>query len=109
MATGRGRPQREVVYIGGKAYATVTGAPVQPRSQVPYPTPIQQGDPTQVTNNLVAAETVTTQVGGMAADAYTESGGETPLTAYTVSDAMTLYGPVTCRHLPTLLATLPGS
>jgi hypothetical protein len=109
MATGRGRPGREVVRIGPNPYATVTGAPVQPRGQVPYPTPIQQGDPTQVTNNLVAAETVTTQVGGMAADSYTESGGETPLTAHTVSDAMTLYGPVTCRHLPTLLTTLPGS
>jgi hypothetical protein len=109
MPTGRGRPQREVVYVGGRPYATVAGAPVQPRGQVPYPTPIQQGDPTQVTNNLVAAETVTTQVGGMGADSYTESGGETPLTAHTVSDAMTLYGPVTCRHLPTQLGTLPGS
>jgi hypothetical protein len=109
MATGRGMPGREIVEIGPLPYACVAGTPVQPRGQIPYPQPVQQGDPTQVTNQLVAAETVTTQQSGMGADTYTESGGEVPLTAYTVSDAMTLYGPVTCRHLPTLLATIPGS
>jgi hypothetical protein len=109
MPTGRGRPGREIFYIGARPYASSPGAPVLPRGQVPYPQPVQQGDPTTVTNQLVAAETVTDQRGGMGADAYTESGGEVPLTAYTISDADTLHGPVTCRRLPTQLGTLPGS